>query len=84
MRPKKIVKVLWAFASLVYWGFPVVQYEVFHSLEHPTNGLWVFSPSFEIYNFFLLFCKAPLPILIQISFALLTWFLLGKLFFRNA
>lgn len=72
MTKRNIISLLSALVALVYWGVPVVQYDMTHSLEHH----WILALSFGVYGFILLVVQAPIPFLVQLSCALLTWFLL--------
>jgi hypothetical protein len=78
MTKHNALDLLTAIAALAYWGAPVIQYHMTHSLEHH----WTLALSYAVYGFFLLVVQAPVPFLIQLSCALLTWVLL-RMSFRD-
>lgn len=80
MRNNKIViRLLVAIICFAYWAIPVVQYYTFSSFSDRTNDYYVFYISSSIFQFFLMFEKAPVPILVQLTFFLITWWVINKL-----
>lgn len=75
----KKIQFLTGIISFVYWILPVIQFASYESYTDKVNNHYIFFISAFVYQSIEMLEEAPIPILVQLVFFLLTWFVLYKL-----